>query len=157
MLGQINRLLDDRDQATSEYRQAIAQFEKLARDHAGKPEYRQALANCYNWLGETLRSSSNPSALQEYERALELQTELASQDPKQMPYPQELARTHYTRGIGSSAQAAQNDAPFKQGESDSREAIRLLEPLARPPQPQQHIGPLPTQELGRVYNNLANL
>src|SRR4051812_806879 len=54
-LGHIQRMLDDPDNAAREYREAIVQFGTLAHDHSNNRSYQQALANSYNWLGETLR------------------------------------------------------------------------------------------------------
>src|SRR5262249_35834793 len=69
--------------------------------------------------------------------------------PENAGYQQELARTHYNRGILRTDNAGLSDA------SDFREAIRLLQPLT------QQSG-LPDirrvrQELARTYNNLARL
>ena len=62
-----------------------------------------------------------------------------------MQYRQELARTHSNRGILRDATKQSAAA-----EADFREAIRLLEPLAK-----QHRAS--AQDLARAYNNLANV
>jgi hypothetical protein len=64
---------------------------------------------------------------------------------------QALARVRYNRGILLAAQAGQDGASLDDAETDLREAIRLLEPLAAAPMP---IG---AQDLGRAYNNLGNV
>jgi conflict system STAND superfamily ATPase len=154
-LGQINRMLDDPEEAEKEYRASIAQFESLARRSPGNAEYRQALANSFNGLGETLRPSSARRAEAEkaYGSALALQTALIAESPSNGAYEQELARTYYNRGIlfGSLAAAA-SDPTFRQADADFRQAIRVLEPVS-----QRNADPQPSQELARAYNNLAVL
>ena len=148
-LGDIDRLLQQTKNAADEYRQAIAQFEALAKDYPGKPDYRQALANSYNWLGETLRT--DPNARQEtteaYDNALRLQQQLHRDSPGNTQYQQELARTHYNRGI-----LRYSVGEIQNSEADFREAIRLLTPLA-----ENDRDSAPAQELARVYNDLGNL
>jgi tetratricopeptide (TPR) repeat protein len=153
-LGHINRMLDEPVEAAREYQQAIAQFDNLAHSHPGKPEYRQALANSYNWLGETMRplTERRVEAEKAYGSALRLQDQLAHTYPNVPAYQQELARTHYNRGILYGTIAGPADAAFNQADADFREAVRLLEPLARKPD-----DPQPSQELARAYNNLASL
>jgi tetratricopeptide (TPR) repeat protein len=153
-LGHISRMLEDPQEAGKQYQEAIAEFDSLARNSPAKPEYRQALANSYNWWGETLRPLSDQYAAAEkaYASALHLQMELVRADPQNATYQQELARTHYNRGILSGSVAAPGEPAFHTSEADLREAIRLLEPLA-----QTGGDPQPRQELARGYNNLANL
>ena len=55
-LGDINYLQEKYEAAVREYTKSIEQFEGLIADYPGKREYRQALANGHNYLGETLRS-----------------------------------------------------------------------------------------------------
>jgi tetratricopeptide (TPR) repeat protein len=157
-LGHINRLLEGADEAAQEYQQSIAQFERLARDHPMTPAYRQAVASSYNWLGETLRPSSEQYAKAEmaYSSALRLQTELFGSDPTSVEYAEELARTHYNRGILYASIAQPNDSAFGQAEADFREAIRLLGTLAAPTAPTT-TNRQSSQELGRAYSNLAGL
>ncbi|HXM96459.1 MAG TPA: hypothetical protein VOA64_19750 [Candidatus Dormibacteraeota bacterium] len=164
-LGDIDRLVENHEAAIAEYKQAIAQFEDLARQHPRNLEYRQFLAYSYNWLGETMRlwleESEGPlpytreDAEQEYNTALRLQRELHEQKPQNGDYQQELARTYYNRGILQSDYKVLDKA-----ESDFREALRLLEPLAEgssslPTSASQN--PPPLQDLARVYNNLGLL
>jgi tetratricopeptide (TPR) repeat protein len=141
-LGDIDRLLQDTPGAVAEYRKAISDFEALARDYPRNAQYRQSLANCYNWLGETLRTNGDlgQDAVNAYENALRLQQELLRVSPDNPQYRRELARTHYNRGILGYSLGHMHDA-----ESDFREAIRLLTPLGA------------AQELARAYNNLGNL
>jgi len=148
-LGDINRLMGKGEESVKEYREAIQIFEGLARTHPRKPEYREALANSYNWLAETLRNSPNGRAEAEiaYNSALRLQSELLSENRPRAAYQQELARTHYNRGILRYSVGRENDS-----EADFRRAIGLLEPLT-----QKKEGAAPAQELARVYNNLASL
>ena len=62
-LGHINRMLERRDEAAREYQDSIARFDALRAAYPANLEYRAALANAYNWLGETgLCSSGMPLA-----------------------------------------------------------------------------------------------
>jgi tetratricopeptide (TPR) repeat protein/energy-coupling factor transporter ATP-binding protein EcfA2 len=154
-LGHIHRALGDLQEADREYRQAIARFEQLAGSgSANRREYRQALASSYHWLGEALRRLSDryADAEEAYGHALRIQEELATADPGRVDYRQELARTHYNRGILYGVAAPDDDPAFGQSAADFREAIRLMEPVA-----QSSADAQPKQELARVYNNLANL
>lgn len=150
-LGHANRVLGAQEDAAREYTQAIDQFGRLTRDYPAAPEYRQALANSYSYLGETLRPSSDryADAKKAYDSALGLQEELRRDYPANAGYQQDLARSHYNRGILLSGGA--DDRAFDLAESDFREAIRLLEPLA------QEFGPQPSQDLSRAFNNLGSL
>jgi tetratricopeptide (TPR) repeat protein/energy-coupling factor transporter ATP-binding protein EcfA2 len=153
-LGHINRMVDDPEGAAGEYRESIRLFDNLAKGNPGRTEYRQALANAYNYLGETLRPSSQmyADAAQAYGSALRLQEALTREAPADDVYKQELGRTHYNRGILYASNPAPNDDTSGQADSDFREAIRLLEPLS-----QKGTNPQASQELARAYNNLAAL
>ena len=148
-LGDIDRLLQKPMDAVKEYREATGHFEDLAGDYPGNAGYRQALANTYNWLGETLRSQQDtrPDANQAYEKALLLQQVLVRDAPENAQYQRELARTHYNRGILRYSIGSLDDADL-----DFREAIRLLTPLA-----QKEPDSAASQELARAYNNLGTL
>jgi tetratricopeptide (TPR) repeat protein len=92
------------------------------------------------------------AAVQAYDRAYELQTALVTAYPGNAAYRQELARTHYNRGIVHATAGEAGDSPLSAAETDFRQAVRLLEPLAA-----ENGGTTPAQELARAYNNLANL
>ena len=147
-LGHIDRLLQKPEEAQKQYRTAIAGFERLSTDYPEQPDYRQGLANAYNWLGETLRPlpPQAEEAQRAYDNALQVQRRLAQQYPGTAIYRRELARTLYNRGILRWSGA--EHAPL--AESDFRESIALLEPLAA-------ADPHAAQELARAYNNLASL
>ena len=147
-LGHIDRMLEKRPEAEKEYREAIARFEALVARSPGRADDRQALANAYNWLGETLRPqpARASDAERAYGRAFELQRALADAAPGDSQIRRELARSHYNLGILLSAREdRQADA-----ERDFRAAIALLEPLAASGGPA-------AQELARAYNNLGSL
>jgi tetratricopeptide (TPR) repeat protein len=162
-LGDVNRLLEQQDEAVKEYKLAIAGFQSLAVQYPGKTEYREALAYCHNWLGETLRmglereEKPDPSirseARKEYDEALRLQQQIHDSNPSNMEATQELARSYYNRGILLADEGDRQGAEF-----DSRSAIGLLEPIAgEATQGRRQFSPEPAQELARVYNNLAKL
>jgi tetratricopeptide (TPR) repeat protein len=163
-LGDVNRLLERRDEAVREYKLARSGFQALATQYPKATEYRKALAYCHNWLGETLRMELEQSqapnaamrteAMQDYDEALRLQAQIHTNDPADADDAQSLARSFYNRGILLS------DGGDRQGsESDFRSAIALLGPIADRPRADDsnQFSPQPAQELARVYNNLAAL
>ena len=153
-LGHIERWLDRGEDAAREYQQAIGLFGSL-RNQSDRPEYRQGLAGAYNWLGLTLSIVPGRAADAEtaYNSALTLQEDLVRANASRDEYRQEAARTRYNRGIlRFNTVTSPGSAEFGTTESDFREAIRLLEPLAGRPN-----DPVPSLELARAYNNLANL
>jgi tetratricopeptide (TPR) repeat protein len=160
-LGDINRLLSQPENAIREYKQSITTYQVLASQHPSVVVYRQALAYCHNWLGETLRlwseqtappdASKQTQAKAEYDEAIRLQTTIHAAAPDNPVYAQELARSYYNRGILNREQADP-----KAAEADFRAAIQLLEPIPTPDVPAGFVPP-PAQELARVYNDLATL
>jgi tetratricopeptide (TPR) repeat protein len=164
-LGDIYRLLEMREDAVHEYDQAIAQFLKLSYDHPIKADYRQALAYCHNWLGETLRlwleSGNKPTqysvadAEKEYDAAAVLQEELHRSVPSDPIYRQELARSYYNRGI-----LRYDGLRFDEAKADFLLAAGLLQPLTSGASPtplnSQNL-PNPSQDLARVYNDFGQL
>jgi len=163
-LGDINRLLGKYQDAVNEYQTAITELDRLIRQHPNNPLYWKAQAYSYNWLGETLRAwlqePEKPKhyrpadAETEYDNALRLQEQLVSKAPENTIYQQELARTFYNRGIFRYSNRDPNSS-----ESDMRHAIQLLEALdgKSTDAPVGNHNPPPSQDLARVYNNLANL
>jgi tetratricopeptide (TPR) repeat protein len=164
-MGDINRLLGKHEDAIAGYKEAIGRLEKLASRYPNQPEYRQDLAYAHNWQGETLRSwleepkTSSPysrsDAEKEYGKALLLQQALHGESPENADYQQELARTYYNRGI-----LRFDNHQLDESESDFRQAIRLLQPLAEKNTDTPAVkksGPPPSQDLARAYNNLGNL
>src|SRR5579872_282928 len=163
-LGDINRLLENDPDAVKEYQTAIAQFQRLTKQHPDRADYRQSLAYCYNWLGETLRvwlrrSQTSPftrtDAEIQYNNALRVQEELVGQAVGNRSYEQELARTHYNRGI-----LLYDEGDLSKSELDFRQAIGILEPLVGKSEEvgaAEKMNPQPSQELARAYNDLANL
>ncbi len=147
-LGHINRLLEKGEEAVREYQNAIAGFDALRQDYPVKPEYRSALANVHNYVGLTLLPVPARSAEAEraFDSAWDLQLPLTIEFPSNEQYREELARTHYNRGILRSSKADQ----FYKADADFREAIRLLEPLAP-------LNDRAAQGLARAYNNLGSL
>ena len=163
-LADIDRLLDKRGDAVKEYKNAIAAFEKLAKDHPKEVIYQQRLAYCHNWLGETQRlwyergltpdKTLASQATTEYNAALSLQQQIHDATPQNAQYTQELARSHYNRGILENDLGDRNAA-----EGDLRRAMALLEPLVGQKitvDPQQTT-PSAAQDLARTDNDLAAL
>ena len=73
-LGHIDRALDAPDPAEKAYRAAITAFAALTQEYPARAEYRGALADAYNWLGESLRRAGGryAEAKAAYDKALEL-------------------------------------------------------------------------------------
>src|SRR5262249_26359048 len=158
------RLQENYPDAAEEYRLALTQLNGLLAQNPGNPDYQRELGYAHNWLGETLRLSleSSPSATpeewavakKEDDEALLVQSSLQKQAPRNRDYPQELARTYYTRGI-----LQRDTGHLQEAEADFRQAISLLEALtsrgASPGEPSSN--PDPRQDLARAYNNLGVL
>lgn len=162
-LGDIGRLMGKDDEAAREYSDAIDRFERLAKEYRGQAEYREALAYAHNWLGETIRDALDRSgkfgshtrgeAEEEYTEAIGLQEALHKAAPGHAAYQQELARTHYNRGINRHFVGNGDGA-----RQDFLEAIALLEPLVQAGSGlTQETRREPEQDLARVYNNYANV
>ena len=100
-LGEIHRLRDQRREAETAYKEAIARQEALRRDDPGEPRHQQDLANSHNWLGELLREHGQPPDAAEwhYRTALELQQALVARHADNATYRMELARSHYNLAI----------------------------------------------------------
>jgi tetratricopeptide (TPR) repeat protein len=152
-LGHISRMLEQPDEAVNDYRQAIEQFTVLDKERP-RDAYKQALANAWNWMGETLRPipGRSDAAGQAYDRALDLQTAMVTRAAGSTDLRQELARTHYNRGILRSMRGEPGSAAFRAAEGDFRDAILLLEPLSR-----EEAGIVSAPDLARACNNLASL
>jgi tetratricopeptide (TPR) repeat protein len=153
-LGHINRMLNDPAAAAVEYERAIEAFGGLAARNPAETSYRRSLGAAQNWLGETLRLSPDTyqAADAAYGRAIELQKALVAQSPGDRTFSQDLARTHYNRGILYASDALPGDAGFRLAEAQFREAIRLLEPLVTEGAPARV-----SQDLARAVNNLGSL
>ncbi len=147
-LGDIERILA-RPDAAEQYAAAIDGFKALLTYDPRNPVYQQSLAKSYNWLGETLRATpgKETDADRAYGGALELQEQLVRERRADPTYQQELARTHYNRGI-----VRYNMGRPADSEADFRAAVQLLVPLAA-----KELDSTARQELGRVYNDLGNL
>jgi tetratricopeptide (TPR) repeat protein/energy-coupling factor transporter ATP-binding protein EcfA2 len=147
-LGEINRILDDDDVAIEQYELAIQGFNLLAGKYPGRADFRQWLANSYNWLGELLRlrRETRGKAEEAYNHALLLQEVLVRDNPT-ITYRRELARTYYNRGI-----VLYDNQQLDKSADDFSHAIETLKPLTA-----ENAGPGVKQELARVYNDLGNL
>jgi hypothetical protein len=166
-IGDIDRLSNDYQDAVNEYNQAITQFLTLSQDHPNKPEYREELAYCHNWLGETYRlwrkSKQKPAqdtaanAQNEYNQAIAIQQALLQSQPSNRYYQQDLARSYYNRGNLLNETKADPQADYEL-------AAKLLEKLggdgaSTPGQTaagqEAEPEPAPEQELARVDTDLG--
>ncbi len=146
-LGHIHRLVAKPDDAEREYKDAIGRMAPLA-DEFPKAEYRSALGNAWNWLGEVLRTQPGRErdAEQAYNAAFGIQQALMQGADARAQYAEELARTLYNRGILLSARGD----TASRAQADFRAAIAILEPASAQ-------NTQAAQELARAYNNLGSL
>jgi tetratricopeptide (TPR) repeat protein len=163
-LGDINRLMGNDSEAAREYSDSIDRFSNLVKNNPMQTEYREALAYAHNWLGETVRDAlerSSTSTFERYDRsdaeneyseAIRLQEDLHNATPGSATYQQQLARTHYNRGINRFVGGNVGTA-----KEDFLKAISLLEPLTAQSgrELDKNAKREPTQDLARVYNNYA--
>jgi tetratricopeptide (TPR) repeat protein len=147
-LGHIHRMLNDAAKAIAEYRLSIGTFEELRQRSPSSPDYQRSVANAYNWLGESLRltPAGYDEAEQLFSKAMDLHGQMLREHPDEVVHQQELARAQNNRGILRYDRKAAQLA-----EADFREAIKRLEEVA------PRLDERASQELGRVYNNLAGL
>ena len=148
-LGDIARLLGKRDQAAAAYRSAIDQLHRLAAEHPDEPDYRLALAESYNFLGEVFRPVDRPQAEDDYRHALGVLGELCAQYPDRARYREVLANAHDNLGIllKDGGHRPEAEKAFRQATAllaggDSRESRHLLARV------DLNLGPV-LQELGR--------
>jgi tetratricopeptide (TPR) repeat protein len=144
-LARINRMLEKRDEAEREYRQAIAGLSALV-GSSNQPDDRQALGAAFNALGETLRVQvgKTAEAAAAYDQALQTQQTLVAERPGEARYQEDLALTLSNRAILH----AESRERVAAAEADFRESIRLLDPLAAD-------RARALQDRGRAANNLA--
>src|SRR5208282_2456811 len=107
------------------------------------------------WLEQTPNPPYKRSdAEAEYDSALSLQQNLLQASPQNADYAQMLARTYYNRGI-----LRYDGGDLRTTEADFREAVRLLDPLAKQDlesRTREGEDP-PAHDLARVCNNLGLL
>ena len=155
-LGHISRMLEDAGRRRSELPACDRQFERLVDDNPLEPEYRQALANAYNWLGETLRPL--PAARGRAEAAYATRAGAAAGAGRRaQPEMRRISRSSRARTTTAASctrrRGVRPTGVPRRPKRDFREAIRLLEPLGRDRARTRR----PAQELARAFNNLASL
>jgi serine/threonine-protein kinase len=124
-IGQLYRGLNRREEAADAYRQAIALQEQLRQQYPGERDYRQELANSYNWLGELLRDGGSlTEGEQNYRAALALQEGLHGEDAANPAYRRELARSYSNLGL-----VEMDDDRADQARQHFDGAVDLLEQL----------------------------
>lgn len=150
-LADIYRQLKQNKEAESAYQLAIARFSKLAEEFPQDSLYQQELANCYNWLGESLRDHDRPAAKRAYDQALVLQESLVAKFPRQAQCQRDLARTANNRGIVLAALGSTEPAL-----RDFERAIESYQALRDSDRSQTFRNDC-TQGLAWSYNNLGKL
>ena len=130
-----------------EYKKAISDFEDLVRGNQGNAPYRQSLANCFNWLGET-----GSAEIWAWMPRMLIRTRSAYRGiwsatvPENAQYRRELARTRYNRYLLGLLALC-----WRVTKADFRRQF-TCSPLA-----EKDPRCLAAQELVRVYNNLGML
>ena len=147
-LAEVDRLVDDHDQAEMRYTQSMAQLQALANEHPDNPIYRRQLALVKDDLGLLLRSRNAGRAQEYFDQAIDLQLELKSEGPN-ADLTQELAKSFYNRGVVRAEQGNREAA-----QADVYSAIEHLNSILATT---VDADPTVRQELARCYNNLGNL
>jgi tetratricopeptide (TPR) repeat protein/tRNA A-37 threonylcarbamoyl transferase component Bud32 len=151
-VGQIYAALGRRREAEPAFWQAIRIQEELCHQWPDVPDYRQDLANSWNWLGEFLRTGGEKlqEAGQAYHMASLKQEMLVKEFPANPAYQRDLARTFYNLGI----------VRMDQGEPEALgffnlAITRLDDLIARHPDERDHQQDLARSHLNRgiLYRN----
>src|SRR5262249_38910513 len=141
------RLLQQPNKAEQAYQQAIVLFTQLP----DEPEIRHALAECHNWRGEVLRSTSQVQSAQDaYGEARRLQENLVQEFPEDLNYLKDLVRSFYNNGI-----VLKDSGLPKKAEMEFRQGIDLLE--AQKKKGNVSLTPEILQELALCYLNLGTV
>ena len=118
-VGDIYRLLGERDKAADAHRRAVEVLDKLRREHPEEPKNREELAAAYQNLA-LAQQTANPKAAEEnYNQALDLLTALVKEHGDRAEYRRYLG---HTRG---------NLAALYQTAQDWDKAIGLTEQTAK--------------------------
>lgn len=147
-LAEVDRLVDDHDQAELRYTQSMNQFQQLADENPDKPIYRRQLALVQDDLGQLLRSRDSARAKSYYDQAIELQSKLKAEG-QTLELTQELARSFYNRGIVQ--------AELGNRDSAKADVLSAIETLSSMIDVSENSNTPVKQELARCYNNLGNL
>ena len=147
-LAEVDRLVDDHDQAEMRYIQSMDQLQALASEYPVNPTYRRQLALVQDDLGQLLRSRNAARAQEYYNESINLKVNLTSVESS-ADLLQELAKSFYNRGI---VQAEQGNREAAQ--TDVLSAIGTLNNILSKAETPD---PTVKQELARCYNNLGNL
>jgi tetratricopeptide (TPR) repeat protein len=127
-MGELNRMLNEPAEALAEYQEAIDRQLRLRDEFPGDPDYREDLAESYNWRGEVLRETSKSlaEAERDFRAALELQDQLAREAPGEPRYRRALARSYSNLAL-----VEMDTARRPQAQDDYDEAVRLLDGLVK--------------------------
>ena len=119
-VGEIYRILgtgQDTKKSEAAYRAAIEQLEALRNEFPDNPSHRQQLALTHMWLGELFRETRKhdqaDDAMQQYNEAIEIQSELAALPENK--YQIDLARSHMNRGIRRKDSAVRKKEDHREG------------------------------------------
>jgi serine/threonine-protein kinase len=146
-LGDIERLLEQVDQAKMAYDQAIVLLTDLASEHPDDANYKYSLAEAYTNLGEVLRKTTHlHEARKAYTHAFNIQEQLATAHPRELEYRQAQGQSLYNLGILLTELNQFPDAVRQFGM-----AIDILQLLVTDFQSRKS----PQQHLARAYLNYA--
>lgn len=147
-LAEIDRLVDNHQQAEDRYLQSIAELQALAKAQPSTDSYRRQLASVLNDIGRLVQSRNAGRAEDFFDQAIDLQQSLMQDEPGP-ELSQELARSFYNRGLVRAEQGNRDTA-----RSDVNAAIEGLKNILKE---SESPDPSVTQELARCYNNLGNI
>ena len=148
-IGQIHRILGEREQAAKAYDESIERLQQLVNEFDHDPEYKRQLGNAHNWKGVLEKKYDRPAALKLYAVARDLQQGNVRESPDNVEYARELARTHYNRGI-----VLAETAKVAEAKAEYDASIGILETLIDRPQP---LVDECRRDLARAYNDLGKL
>ena len=151
-LGDIFRLMGEVEDSEAAYRAGIRLLEELHGEFPAQPDYQRQLANTMNYLGVLYKKFDRAKALETYGETIRLQSELVQGDPDNPLLRQELARSHYNRGILQTADADTAEA----AQADFLAAMQHLEEVIADGEADADL-PAARQELARCHSNMAIL
>ncbi len=123
-LGKMHAFLGHEAEASESYRAALSMAKKLTAQAPDEPRYSAELAACENNLADSYSTQENPGeeALQNIERAIELQTKLVDAHPGRIGFVASLSNSYDVLG-----RLHVQKGHRKEAEKAFRHSIELLE------------------------------
>jgi serine/threonine protein kinase len=116
-VANIQSQLGQLEEATRNYRQALAVFDSLAGEFPDVPSYRQYLARCHSDMADEAEKGGELNSAQEYEehqwQAIALLERLAAEDPAQADYQRDLAEGYLRLALHRLAAVPEGAGPHE--------------------------------------------